>query len=157
MNRPFNRAAYNAHDMRNKNKLIEIMAKKGYSIVGDVNEENYKKYDLLFRHNVSYLEISFENETREVFDKIKNVFSTIHIPIRKQNTQADYYVVWNPSMTEMILIDRDTIMEYREAPVEVNCKESHVNYEYTEKFIDVPKSKATFFKEEYGIWKKQNL
>lgn len=157
MNRPFNKSSYDAHDMRNKNKLIEIMSRKGYSIVGDVDQEHFKKYDLLFRHNVFSNEISFENETRPVFDKIKNVFNTIHIPIRKKNTQADYYVVWNPDMTEMALIDRDTIIKHRKAPVEVNCKESHVNYEYTEEFIDIPKSEATFLKEEQGRWMKQKL
>jgi len=152
--RPFNQAAYNAHDKSNKMKLIALMERKNYALVGNADEENYKKYDLKFT-NSDGKELSFENETRKVFDTIKNVYKTIHIPIRKKNTQADFYIVWNPSMTEMILIDRETIARHSSAPVEVECKEGHVNFEYKEEFIDVPKSEATFYKEVEGKWIKQ--
>jgi hypothetical protein len=155
MKRPFNQAAYDAHDKRNKEELLFIMEKRGYEIVGDINEENYKKYDLKFKHKESGAEISFENETRDVFDKIKNIFKTIHIPIRKKNTQADFYIVWNNSMTEMFLIPREIIEKCKSDIVDVKCKEGHVNYEYEEKFIDIPKNLVTLYrKQENGLWKK---
>ncbi len=154
--RPFNKAAYDAHDKRNKEELLKIMVRRGYEIVGDIGAENFKKYDLKFKHKETGKEISFENETRDVFDKIKNIFKTIHIPIRKKDTQADFYVVWNTSMTEMFLIPKDIIEKCKEEIVDVKCKEGHVNYEYEEKFIDIPKSLVDlYFKQEDSFWKKQ--
>jgi hypothetical protein len=155
--RPFNQAAYSAHDRKNKMELVELMKNKGYDLVGDINEENFKKYDLKFRHNISGKELTFENETRDVFDKIKNVFPTIHIPIRKQNTQADFYIVWNVEMTEIFLISKEVIQKCKDEIVNVKCKEGHVNYEYRENFIDIPKKFVTLFKKEKGLWKKQAL
>jgi hypothetical protein len=158
MKRPFNQAAYDAHDKRNKTEILNIMERKGYDLVGDIDEENFKKYDLKFRHKETGKEISFENETRDVFDKIKTIFKTIHIPIRKKNTQADFYVVWNPGMTEMFLIPKEVIEKCKEEIVDVKCKEGHVNYEYEEKFIDIPKKLVTLYcKQESGLWKKTNL
>ena len=158
MKRPFNQAAYDAHDKRNKTELLSIMNKKGYELIGDIDEENFKKYDLKFKHKENGSEISFENETRDVFDKIKNIFRTIHIPIRKKNTQADFYVVWNPSMTEMFLIPKDIIEKCKEEIVDVKCKEGHVNYEYEEKFIDIPKNLVNLYcKQENGLWKKTKI
>jgi hypothetical protein len=158
MKRPFNQAAYDAHDKRNKNELLKIMESKGYELVGDIETEHFKKYDLKFRHKETNKEISFENETRDIFDKIKTVFKTIHIPIRKKNTQANFYVVWNPSMTEMFLIPSEIIEKCKEEIVDVKCKEGHVNYEYEEKFIDIPKNLVTLYcKQESGLWKKTTI
>jgi hypothetical protein len=155
--RPFNQAAYDAHDKRNKEELLLIMEKRGFEIVGDISEENYKKYDLKFRNKENGNEISFENETRDVFDKIKNIYNTIHIPIRKKNTQADFYIVWNNTMTEMFIIPRDIIEKCKLDIVDVKCKEGHVNYEYEEKFIDIPKKLVNLYrKQENGLWKKQD-
>jgi hypothetical protein len=154
--RPFNKAAYEAHDNRNKEELFKIMKRLGYELVGDIKEENFKKYDLKFKKIETGAELSFENETRDVFDKIKNIFKTIHIPIRKKNTQADFYIVWNPKMTELFLIPKDVIEKCKEEIVDVKCKEGHVNYEYEEKFIDIPKNLVTlYYKTESGFWKEQ--
>lgn len=156
--RPFNQAAYDAHDKRNKEELLAIMGRRGYEIVGNIEEEHYKKYDLKFRHTETGKEISFENETREVFDKIKNVFNTIHIPIRKKNTQANFYIVWNTAMTEMFLIPQQVIEKCKADIVDVKCKEGHINYEYEEKFLDIPKKFVDLYcKQENGLWKKTKI
>lgn len=156
--RPFNQAAYDAHDNRNKEELLKIMKRRGYEIIGDIKEEHFKKYDLKFKHTKTGAELSFENETRDVFDKIKNIFKTIHIPIRKKNTQADFYIVWNPKMTEFFLIPKQIIEKCKEEIVDVKCKEGHVNYEYEEKFIDIPKKFVTLYcKQENGLWKSQKI
>lgn len=157
MKRPFNQSAYDAHDKKNKEELCKIMTDKGYELVGDIEKENFKKYDLKFKHQKTGVELSFENETRDVFDRIKNVFKTIHIPIRKKNTQADFYIVWNPSMTEMFLIEKEVIEKYKSEIVNVRCKEGHVNYEYEENFIDIPKKMVSlYYKDHLGKWRKQN-
>lgn len=158
MKRPFNQSAYDAHDKKNKEELCKIMKDKGYELVGDIETENFKKYDLKFKHTATGVEISFENETRDVFDKIKNVFKTIHIPIRKKNTQADFYIVWNAQMTEMFLIDKETIEKCKSEIVSVKCKEGHVNYEYEENFIDIPKKMVSLYcKNHSGKWKKHKI
>lgn len=154
--RPFNKAAYDMHDKKNKEELLKIMIRRDYELVGDIKEENFKKYDLKFKHKQTGREISFENETRDVFDKIKTVFKTIHIPIRKKETQADFYIVWNVAMTEFFLIPKEVIIACKEEIVSIKCKEGHVNYEYEEKFIDIPKNLVTlYYKQKTGLWKKQ--
>lgn len=82
MGRPFNQKAYNSCDMKNKKALVSIMTKKGYTLIGNLEEEHYKKYDVKFKKDDK--EISFENETRVNFTKIRDFFQTIHIPIRKK-------------------------------------------------------------------------
>jgi hypothetical protein len=82
--RKFNKTAYDDYDLPNKLELKNLMEKKGYSLMGDINEEHYKKYDLIFKHSPSNKILAFENETRANFDKIKSYYNTIHIPIRKK-------------------------------------------------------------------------
>ena len=133
-----------------------MMINKGYEIVGDINKENYKLYDLKFKHKESGKELSFENEQRRVFDAIKNRFPTIHIPIRKKNNQSDYYIVWNPTCTEFAMIDTRVIRDLANSKVvNVACKESFdgAQKSYTEDFVDVPKNMATFYKLKNGVWK----
>jgi hypothetical protein len=155
--RPFNKDAYAAHDRKNKVALIELMTRRGYELVGDLEEENFKKYDLQFKHKEDGRILSFENETRDVFDKIKSVFPTIHIPIRKKNTQADFYIVWNVQMSEFFLISREVIEKCKQDIVSVKCKEGHVNYVYEEDFLDIPKNMAQLFKKNgSGFWKLQS-
>jgi hypothetical protein len=147
--RKFNKNAYDTHDLPNKLELKNIMEKKGYTLMGDINEEHYKKYDLIFKHNTSNKILAFENETRINFDKIKTNYNTIHIPIRKKNTKADYYIVWNTNMTELFLIPYKIINEHINNLVNVKCSNK-----YLEEFIDIPKSECKLFtKNKKGNWK----
>jgi len=152
--RPFNKAAYQEYDRKNKLALIEIMEKKGFQLIGDVSTEHYKEYDVKFKHPEKGVEISFENETRPYFDRIKSSFSTIHIPKRKINTKADYYVVWNPNLEEFYLIESKIIREQsQKAMVSVNCEESHVDYKYQEDFVDIDKKLVNLYAKINNIWK----
>lgn len=148
--RKFNKQAYDTYDHSNKLELKNIMEKKGYSLMGDINEEHYKKYDLIFKHNNSNKILAFENETRINFDKIKSSYNTIHIPIRKKNTKADYYIVWNTKMTEFFLIPYSVINKHINNLVNVKCSNT-----YIEDFIDIPKAQCQlFYKNKKGNWKK---
>ena len=51
MKRLFNQKAYDAFDSKNKKEILSIMSKKGYSLVGNLEEEHYKKYDIKFVKN----------------------------------------------------------------------------------------------------------
>jgi hypothetical protein len=155
MSRPFNKKAYDAFDLKNKKELVSIMTKKGYSLVGDINEEHYKKYDVKFIKNGK--EISFENETRVNFTTIRDVYPTIHIPIRKKNTQADYYVVWKPELDEFLLIDNIIIDEFKKEIVTLVCNEFDEDNCYEDSFIDIPKEKANLFKKIKNKWVHQRL
>jgi len=151
--RKFNKNAYDSYDLKNKLELKNLMEKKGYTLMGDINEEHYKKYDLIFKDNKSDKILSFENETRINFDKIKSFYNTIHIPIRKKNTQADYYIVWNTNMTELFLIPYTIINKYIDNLVNVKCSNK-----YLEDFIDIPKKECQLFtKNQKGNWKLMNL
>ena len=141
MKRPFNKIAYDKFDLKCKEELVNIMVKKGYNLVGDLKEEHYKLYDVKFEKNGE--EISFENETRPNFIRIRDIFDTIHIPLRKRNTMADYYVVWKPEFDEFILIDRSVIEEFSKDDLEV----------YQDSFIDVPKNRAKLYKKIKNVWR----
>ena len=73
--RKFNKNAYDSFDSKNKIGILEIMTKKGYTLVGDIDTEHYKKYDVKFVKGGK--ELSFENETRitpENANKIAIIF-----------------------------------------------------------------------------------
>lgn len=152
MSRPFNQKAYNAFDLKNKKEILSIMTKKGYTLVGDLDEEHYKKYDIKFEKDGE--EISFENETRMNFTTIRDVYSTIHIPIRKQNTQADYYIVWKPELDEFFLISKDIINEHKKEVVTLICNEFEEDKSYQDSFMDIPKVKAVLYKKINSHWRK---
>jgi hypothetical protein len=146
--RPFNKDVYNKYDLKCKETLVEIMKVKGFELQGDITEENYKKYDLLFYNASLNKYLSFENEVRHNFDQIREEFSTIHIPIRKKNTQANYYVVWNPDLNQVIVIDRKIIQESINQVTEVLCRGENTEsgkIAYHEEFINVPKEKCKYF------------
>lgn len=42
MKRQFNKKAYDAFDSKNKKEILSIMSKKGYTLVGNLEEEHYK-------------------------------------------------------------------------------------------------------------------
>lgn len=151
MSRPFNSKAYEAFDLKNKNELVKIMNKKGYSLIGDINKEHYKKYDVKFKKD--NFEISFENETRPNFISIRDIYKTIHIPIRKKETQADFYVVWKPELDEFFLIERKIIEKHKSEVITLSCKEFEEEIEYVDSFLDIPKSEAMLYRKINDIWK----
>lgn len=154
MGRPFNKKAYDSFDLKNKKELVNMMLAKGYSLVGAIETEHFKKYDIKFTKDGG--EISFENETRMNFVTIRDVYSTIHIPIRKENTQADYYIVWKPELDEFFMIDKKTIEKYKKKVVTILCNESHVGDSYIDSFIDIPKIEAVLYYKKGSKWKIKN-
>ena len=42
--RQFNKLAYDEYDMNCKLATVNLMNKKGYNLIGDINTEYYKKY-----------------------------------------------------------------------------------------------------------------
>jgi len=153
MSRPFNQKAYDAFDLKNKEALVELMKEKDYTLVGDINEEHYKKYDVKFSKGND--EISFENETRVNFNSIRDFFNTIHIPARKKNTEANYYVVWKPDMNEFFLIPNNVIKDCAKDLIEIVCNEFDEDKKYLDSFIDIPKERATHFTKINGKWKNK--
>ncbi len=143
--RPFNKAAYEKYDSPAKKRLIEILEKNSeYVLDCDINTEMYKGGDVWFRKGKK--RVLFENEVRADFDKIVNDFSTIHIPIRKQNTPANFYVVWRRDLCQFILIDEKTLKKYKNAIVEITCKhEENQNGAYVEDFVDIPKNETQWY------------
>ena len=149
MNRPvreFNQGAYDSCDSPCKQALVSMMESRGYELIGDPDGEYYKNYDMLFVKQPTGERIAFENEMRENYDMIKNVYSSIHIPIRKKVSKSNYYVVWNYAMDEFALISMNTIRELASHhTVEIFCKARNGRPAYSESFIDVPKEFVTFY------------
>mgnify|MGYP003350713030 CR=1 FL=1 len=154
MGRPFNKKAYDSFDSKNKKELVNMMTAKGYALVGSIETEHFKKYDVKFTKDGQ--EISFENETRLNFVTIRDVYETIHIPIRKENTQADYYIVWKPELDEFFMIDKAVIEKYKKEVVTILCNESHVDDSYIDSFIDIPKKEAVLYHKKGNKWKIKN-
>jgi hypothetical protein len=153
MKRPFNLKAYNAFDLKNKQELVSIMTKKGYTLVGELNKEHYKKFDLKFIKEDK--EVSFENETRVNFVTIRDIYKTIHIPIRKKDTQADFYIVWKPELDEFFLISKDVINKNKEKMVTLVCNEFEEDEVYEDTFIDIPKDEAVLYVKKNNVWKEK--
>jgi hypothetical protein len=148
-NRPHNKTAYNRYDKKAKIIVVKIMAALRYVPHGNINDENYKKYDLNFRHEISDRFIAIENEVREKFDKIRDTYETIHIPIRKSNTQMDRYFVWNRKFDQVIIIDRITFLKYKHTLTKELCNselDDGQKVQYFEKFIDVPKNECKYYR-----------
>lgn len=146
--RPFNQGAYDECDSNAKNTVVEIMKRLGYSVHGNLKEENYKKYDLNFFNESTQKFFAVENEVRRDFDAIRDRFDTVHIPVRKSNTQMDCYFVWNRNVNQVIVIDRITFLKYVKNLVDVDCDSEVLNGDkiaYQEKFIDVPKHECKFY------------
>jgi hypothetical protein len=154
--RPFNKEAYDGMDKPSKLALKEMMEAKGYLLVGDIDEESYKKWDLQFIKDGTV--VSFETEMRRPFSAIKNNFKTIHIPIRKANNQSDWYIIWNLECSEFAMIETSKIREYAtKNTIEINCNEG-TDWNYTEDFINIPKDDWTFHeKNESGKWVKVDV
>lgn len=138
--RPFNQDLYDMFDNPNKKRLKELIETTSpYRVVEGLNNELYKKGDLVFSNGKN--KIIFENETRGVFETIVEKFDTIHIPLRKQNTPADFYIVWKPDLMQFILITKKVLDKYRDRiEHDVKCASG-----YTEDFIDVEKSETTWY------------
>lgn len=144
--RPFNEIAYNTFDKPANLKLKEILeVNSNYVPLIDLDKELYKIGDAVFTNGKKY--VLFENETRDAFHRIINEFDTIHIPIRKRNTPADYYIVWKTDYLQFILITKKTLNKYRnKIAKDVVCKhEKNQNGEYIEDFIDVPKNETQWY------------
>ena len=154
--RPFNKEAYDSMDMPSKVALREMMKSKGYELVGDINKEEYKKYDLMFKQGDE--EVTFEIEMRKPFDLIKANYDTVHIPIRKENNQSDWYIVWNIGCTEFALIETAKIRAHAKGDglAYIECNEG-TDWNYKENFIDVPKDEWEFFKKSGTDWVKEDM
>ena len=154
--REFDIHIYRQCDMSAKKAAISLMKNRGYELIGDVEKEHFKKYDLIFKNDKGEV-ISVENEYRGNFKKIRDIYSTVHIPIRKRNSQCDYYFVWGLEYTEVGLIKMSDISKFTDKPVSVYCTEAFELYDadiYKEEFIDVPKEYVTFFRlNKQGYWK----
>lgn len=151
--RKFNKEAYDTMDMPCRLALKSMMSKKGYTLVGDINKEEFKKYDLKFEKDGEFL--TFENEMRKPFNSIRDYYDTIHIPIRKANNQSDWYIVWNIGCTECAMIKTSKIRSFSKTDVvNVHCNEG-THFNYKEDFIDVPKNEWTFYRLVKGSWKKK--
>jgi hypothetical protein len=143
--RKFNKDAYDAFDMSSKLQLVKIIEKNSpYKLNDDLDIERYKDGDVEFIFNNK--KVLFENEVRRNFDDIVSIYKTIHIPIRKKDTPANFYIVWKEDLCQFILIDRKTIQKYKNKPIRVKCN-NEMNYdeEYVEEFVDIPKSETQWY------------
>lgn len=147
--RPFNQELYNQYDSKPKILLNEIMKDKGYKLLYGLNEDEKEKYDMIFEKDG--VRLIFENEVREFFDIIRDKYKTVHIPYRKKESIADFYIVWKNTYDEFILIPLSEIKKGR--LIKVKCKEPNKNITYEEVMVNVHKTKCQFFKKENNIWK----
>jgi len=143
--RVFNKSAYDNFDMPAKQRLVEVIEAQGiYKLASDINAELYKQGDLVFTNGKH--DVIFENEVRINFDTIVNKYTTIHIPVRKKNTPADFYLVWRTDLWQFIMIKRNVLRKYMNTCVEVTCNhEMNQDGAYDEYFIDIPKEETQWY------------
>ena len=136
---------YKEFDKPSKEWLMNIIHKNSdYRLFGDLDEELYKDGDLVFKKGNK--RVIFELEVRHAFDDIVNKYNTIHIPIRKKNTPANFYVVLKPDFQQFILIKNEIIKKYADKITNVRCsKERFCDTSYTEEFLDIKKSDTQWY------------
>jgi hypothetical protein len=142
-NRKFNQKSYDAYDSKCKKAAIDLMKRKGFHLVGDINTEHYKKYDVAFINELGQV-LKIENEFRGPFDKIKNSYPSIHIPIRKKDTECDFYFIWGNDYKDLAIIKKETIKKYNNTIVNNVCAKGKP-HQFTEDFIDIPKKEVQFY------------
>lgn len=153
--RQFNEDAYLETDYKCKMAALEMMKPKGYVPTMDVNKDTFQNWDLEFFNEKLNKFIKIENEMRENYELLKGLFPSIHIPVRKQDSPADYYLVWKPDLQEFILIENKFLSS---SPlVTVNCKARNGKPAYTEQMVDVPKENVEFYKKVKMKWRKITL
>lgn len=145
MKRSFNKTAYDKFDKSANIKLAEILQKNSnYKPLVDLGVELYKNGDAVFSNGENI--VIFENETRENFDKIVQDYTTIHIPIRKKHTPADFYIVWRKCFSQFILIKRNVLLKYKTNIITVQCDhEMNQDGSYIEDFIDIQKKETQWY------------
>lgn len=145
--RSFNSVAYDSYDHINKTNIVKILNQYGYTLISDINAELYKDCDLIMHNHHKNKTIKIENETRPDFDTIKTKYTTIHIPIRKINTNANLYIIWNIESSECMIFDIDELRKYdlMQNVVSVVCTHEANAGVYEEYFIDIPKAFAYHF------------
>jgi hypothetical protein len=157
MKRLFNKKAYDEVDNSSKLAAIRLMKTRRYELISDLNTEYYKDFDCVFQHLLTKKILKIENEYRMSFNRIKNEFKTIHIPLRKSASKADYYFVWGNNYNEVAIIEMPKALKFSNNPVSVYCQSelSESKEPYIEEFIDVPKDLFQFFIKKNN-WKKNN-
>lgn len=143
MKRKFNQQAYDNHDNKCKVATINLFKRKGFNLVGNINTEHYKKYDVKLINELGQV-LKIENEFRGPFDKIKNLYLTVHIPVRKKNTECDFYFIWGNDYKDLAVIKKETIKKYNNTIIKQVCANGKP-YEFTEDFIDIPKKEVQFY------------
>ena len=144
--REFNQKAYDVCDNPAKVRLVELIeATSDYKLFGDLSVERYKAGDVLFKNGDKT--VLFENEVRQKFDTIVQKYNTVHIPIRKQNTPADFYLVWRKDFWQFILIDKKTLRKNKNNIIcNVKCNnEMSGKVSYIEDFMEIPKEETQWY------------
>ena len=143
MKRKFNQQAYDNYDNKCKVATINLFKRKGFNLVGNINTEHYKKYDVKLINELGQV-LKIENEFRGPFDKIKNLYLTVHIPVRKKYTECDFYFIWGNDYKDLAVIKKETIKKYNNTIIKQVCANGKP-YEFTEDFIDIPKKEVQFY------------
>jgi len=142
--RVMNWGEYDEFDESSKEWLVNIIHKNtNYRLHSGLDEELYKKGDVVFIKGNKKL--IFELEVRHAFDDIVNKYNTIHIPIRKKETPADYYVVLKPDFQQFILMTNKTIKKYSDNITNVYCSGERGGGSYYEDFLDIKKDDTQWF------------
>jgi len=145
MSRVFNKEAYNNCDAPAKKAAIKYLEKKGFYLISDLDKEYYKRFDCVFINSQGMV-IKIENEFRgKKFNFIKEKWHDCHIPIRKKNTECDFYFFWGPEFKEIGIIKRAAIIKYRDNPKIIVCAKGKP-HEWQEEFICIPVKEIHFRK-----------
>ena len=161
--KPFSKKLHARHDESAKKAAIEFILE----VKGDVLElktpldeqpNMYGDYDFFMNRIESGEEIYFETEVKNNWDvhgKWVSSFPTLDVPSRKEESKADFYIMFNGSL--------DTLFISRMAVVQ-SCDRYFKRTEYTtnEEFFAVPvfrtqddgKPYGSFYKKVNGQWEK---
>jgi hypothetical protein len=122
-----NRKYAGQSDMEERILTVNLMAARGWLYLEE--PEQYSKYDLKFQKHDKILKIELEHrhEFKHFIDEdgwFNFKYSTIHIPARKQFSEADLYFIFNRDRNQILILLMEQVKKSPIVQVPLNRPDS---------------------------------
>ncbi len=141
-----NRDLYDKFDKPGKILLNNILEKRGFKLVGDINHEYYAKTDLIFINPKTNKQEMWEIEVKNsvYFERIiNNEYKTVIVNTRKAINQSQWFCLFSSNWDKLLITNFSNI---KKSPI----KSMIFNFNQNETFFIVDsKLWHLFLKEKY--------
>ena len=146
MSKSFSRNLYDQYNNHGIQVATDFLAQQGYEVIN--TEEAYKSHDFIVRKDNKNYKV--EVEVKTCWKTTEFPYSTVSVPYRKKDSQADYYIMTNPAGSALFFIP---MTQVKSAPV---IRKNTV-YTTNEPFFSVETTDFSHFHKEENTWVKTNV